>query len=250
MSRYFIEVIYKGTSYAGFQVQTNADTIQSEIEKAFTVLNYDVQLTGSSRTDAGVHALQNFFHFDFPEKFDISRVYNLNAILPPDICIKGIYLMNENAHARFDAIARQYCYTVYNFKDPFLADTGYYFPFRIDVELLRYAADFVKGTFDFTSFSKRNTQVNNFVCTIEESRWEKDDHILRYHVRGNRFLRGMVRGMVGTMLRVGRGQITIDQFKNIVEAKDCSKADFSVPGKGLRLERVIYPDDYFKNTSE
>lgn len=250
MNRYFIEVAYRGTSYAGFQVQANAVTIQSEIEKAFKVLNYEVQLTGSSRTDAGVHALQNYFHFDLPEKFDTSRVYNLNAILPSDICIKGIYKMDESAHCRFDAIAREYCYTVYNFKDPFLTDTGYYFPYRIDEELLSSAADFVKGTFDFTSFSKRNTQVNNFLCSIEDSVWESEGHVIRYRVRGNRFLRGMVRGMVGTMLRVGRRQISLEQFKNIIEAKDCGKADFSVPGKGLRLERVIYPEGYFKNTAE
>ena len=250
MNRYFIEVAYKGTSYAGFQVQANAVTIQSEIEKALAVLNYDIQLTGSSRTDAGVHALQNYFHFDLPENFDTSRIYNLNAILPSDICIKGIYGMKENAHCRFDAIAREYCYTVYNFKDPFLTDIGYYFPFRIDVELFRSAAEVVKGTFDFTSFSKRNTQVNNFICTIEMSQWEYDDLVLRYHVRGNRFLRGMVRGMVGTMLRVGRGQLSIDEFKNVIESKDCSKADFSLPGKGLRLERVVYPEGYFEKTSE
>ncbi|MGZ5254934.1 MAG: tRNA pseudouridine(38-40) synthase TruA [Flavitalea sp.] len=250
MNRYFIEVSYKGTSYAGFQVQANAVTIQSEIEKAFKVLNYEVQLTGSSRTDAGVHALQNFFHFDLQGVFDSSKVYNLNAILPSDISITGIFRMDENAHSRFDAVGREYCYTVYSFKDPFLTDIGYYFPFKIDIDLLRQAAGEVVGSFDFTSFSKRNTQVKTFICMIEESRWEMNGHELKYRVRGNRFLRGMVRGMVGTMLRVGRGQLTVEEFKNIIVSKDSSKADFSVPGKGLRLERVIYPEDYFKKTTE
>lgn len=251
MNRYFIEVYYKGTNYAGFQVQKNAVTIQSELEKALKVLfHQDFELTGSSRTDTGVHARQNYFHFDALFSVDNSRTYNLNAILPPDIAVRSIQLVDQDCHSRFDAVAREYCYSVYRFKDPFLEDRAYYFPFTIDISLLQEAALVLLGTHDFTSYSKRNTQVKTFVCTIEKSEWVKEGHVFQYRVRGNRFLRGMVRGLVGTMLRVGRGQMTLEEFKAVLVARDCSKADFSVPGKGLCLEKVEYPHGYFGKVEE
>jgi tRNA pseudouridine38-40 synthase len=247
MNRYFIEVYYKGTEYAGFQVQANAVTIQSELEKALKILlNNDVELTGSSRTDTGVHARQNYFHFDLPFHIDNTRTYNLNAILPADIAVRRIIKVDPECHSRFDAIAREYCYSVYRFKDPFLHDRAYYFPFSMDLELLKEASSVLLGTHDFTSYSKRNTQVKTFICTIERSEWVQNEHLFQYRVKGNRFLRGMVRGLVGTMLRVGRGQMTIGEFRNVLNARDCSKADFSVPGKGLCLEKVVYPEGYFE----
>lgn len=251
MNRYFIEVYYRGTEFAGFQVQANAVTIQSELEKALKVLlHVDVELTGSSRTDTGVHARQNYFHFDLPFKIHNSRTYNLNAILPRDIAVRKILNVSPEDHCRFDAIAREYCYSIYRFKDPFLDDRAYYFPYSIDIDLLREASQVIVGTHDFTSYSKRNTQVKTFICTIERSEWVQEGHEFRYRVRGNRFLRGMVRGLVGTMLRVGRGQMTIDHFRGVLEARDCSRADFSVPGKGLCLEKVVYPDGYFERFEE
>lgn len=243
MPRYFLELSYKGTAYSGFQVQDNAPTIQFEVEKALhTLFRQGFELTGSSRTDAGVHAFQNFFHFDTELDITAKSVYNLNAILPPDIAVHGIYPVPATAHARFDAVAREYKYFIYHKKNPFLPDRGWMYPFPLQLDLLQQAAGIIKEYRDFTSFSKRNTQVNNFNCTIEYSHWEKEGEVLVYRVRANRFLRGMVRGLVGTMLKVGRAQTPVAAFREIIEAKDCSRADFSTPAQGLFLNRVYYND--------
>ena len=243
MSRYFMEVSYRGTHFSGFQVQDNAITIQSEIEKALLILFKETfSLTGSSRTDTGVHALQNYFHFDSAiTTIDHERkVYNLNAILPADIVVKRIFKVADTAHCRFDAIRREYLYHIYSMKDPFLNDRAFYYPYTLDVDALNEAAAVLLKHTDFTSFSKRNTQVNNFICTLGSSEWLQSDNMLIYHVAGNRFLRGMVKGLVGTMLLVGTGKITIQQFEQIIEGRDCTNANFAVPPHGLFLEKVIY----------
>jgi tRNA pseudouridine38-40 synthase len=248
MQRYFLEVAYKGTNYSGFQVQENAPSIQDEIEKAFTILQKkQVVLTGSSRTDTGVHAQQNFFHFDFEEVINPQFLYKINSILPRDIVIKNIYDVLPEAHCRFDAMHRTYHYHIYQSKNPFLEDRAYYFPYTIDFNKLQEAAAILKTYTDFTSFSKRNTQAKTFLCTILESEWKKEDEQFIYCVKANRFLRGMVRGLTGTMLQAGRGKISIDDFKQIIEAKDCKKADFAVPGHGLTLMQVAYPESLILN---
>jgi tRNA pseudouridine38-40 synthase len=245
MSRYFIEVSYKGTAYSGFQVQANAESIQEELEKAFAVFfRRKVEMTGASRTDAGVHARQNYFHFDLDEAVAGGLVYRLNAILPGDICVKGIYRMAEGAHSRFDAESREYRYFIYGQKDAFLADRAYFYPYPLDWGLLEAAAARVKEFTDFTSFSKRNTQVRHFRCQIMESYWERGEGVCSYRIRANRFLRGMVRGLTGTMLMVGRGRLSLPQFGEILEGRDASKVNFNVPAKGLFLERVRYPERY------
>lgn len=243
MPRYFLELGYKGTAYHGFQVQENAVTIQSEIERALKVLfRTDFELTGSSRTDAGVHALQNYFHFDTPLQLTSRHVYNLNAILPADIAVHNIKEVAPDAHCRFDAIAREYHYYLYTRKDPFMQDRGWHYPYQLDLQLLNDAATLLKQHTDFTSFAKRNAQVFTHNCTIRESRWELlEPDSLRYTVQANRFLRGMVRGLVGTMVKVGRGMISLNEFENILLAKDCTRADFTTPPQGLFLVRVIYP---------
>lgn len=247
MARYFIEVSYKGARYAGFQVQDNVLTIQSEVEKALAVyFRQPVALSGSSRTDSGVHARQNFFQFDGDFAVPDRAMYNLNAILPGDIAINSIRKMRDDAHCRFDAIAREYEYTIYKRKDPFIADRAYFFPYTVDEGLLQEAASVIKEYTDFTSFSKRNTQVKTFNCKIIYSEWVRRDDCLVYRVKANRFLRGMVRGLTGTMLRVGRGKMTIDDLRSVIEAKDCTGADFSVPGHGLLLVKVEYPEGYFE----
>lgn len=244
--RYFLEVSYLGTRYAGSQVQANAMTVQSELERALAIfLRKPVILTGSSRTDAGVHALQNFFHFDWESEITARNVYNINSILPRDIAVRGIYKVGDENHSRFDAIARHYEYRVYWNKDPFLEGRALYFPYTLDKEAMARAAGVVAEYRDFMSFSKRNTQSKTFECRIIETAWEGRGDMLVYRVRANRFLRGMVRGLVGTMLQVGRGKITVEQFREIIEARDCTKADFSVPGHGLYLMRVEYPVNYF-----
>lgn len=246
MNRYFLEVSYLGTNYGGFQVQKNATTIQSEVEKALEILFHTtLSLTGSSRTDAGVHALQNYFHFDFEGRVEEHKVYNINALLPGDIAIRGIRKMRDGAHCRFDAVARRYAYTIYTRKDPFIADRAYYFPYKVDMVLMREAAEVLKEICEFEAFSKRNTQVKTFVCRILESNWEEDGERRIYRVKANRFLRGMVRGMVGTMLQVGRGKISVERFREIIEKKEQGEVDFSVPGHGLCLESVEYEEGYF-----
>ena len=269
MPRYFIEVSYKGTAYSGFQIQKNGNTIQEEVEKALHIFfKQSLSLTGSSRTDSGVHALQNYFHFDVPASLQADKnayaskafyqaksfekenskdesqfkasVYNLNAILPRDIVIKRIFEVNDNMHCRFDAISREYKYYIYTSKDPFLQETAFYYPYKLDLEKLNIAAALLQEYQDFTTFSKRNTQVKHFICEIQKSEWIIEKNVLVYHVKANRFLRGMVKGLVGTMLKVGRGIISSDEFKRIIENKDCTKADFSVGPQGLFLIKVGY----------
>lgn len=246
MSRYFIQVAYKGTNYAGFQKQDNANSVQAEVEKALNVFfKTSIELTGSSRTDTGVHALNNYFHFDsgvLPVGEMLNRsVYNLNAVLPRDIVIKNILPVSGQSHCRFDALYREYEYNIYRHKDPFSEGRAYYYPYALNISKLQQAAGIIKEYTDFTSFSKRNTQVKTFNCTIINSVWlSKGDHHI-YSVQSNRFLRGMVRGLVGTMLKVGTGKTSMDEFRNIIESKNCSLADFSVPPEGLFLKEVAYP---------
>ena len=246
MSRYFLEVSYMGTFYAGFQIQENANTVQAEVENAVRIyLRKDISLTGSSRTDTGVHALQNYFHFDSDEEITEGSVYNLNALLPKDISVRRVIKMNDRNHCRFDAIYRKYRYVVYKKKDPFVGDRAYYYPFAVDLELMQQAAEAVMDYSDFRSFAKRNSQVKTYECRIMESSWREKRDCLEYEVKGNRFLRGMVRGLVGTMLQVGRKKIGIDEFRKIIEEGDAGKVDFSVDGKGLFLEEVGYKEGYF-----
>lgn len=246
MARYFLEVAYMGERYSGFQVQENAHTVQAEIDRAASLLmRVPVVTTGSSRTDAGVHARQNFLHFDIELPLHPQFVYKMNAILPPDIVLKGVYPVGEAVHSRFAAAGRAYEYTLYTFKDPFMRDRGYFFPYRMNMDDLHAAAEIVKEYRDFSTFSKRNTQVKTFNCTIEHSRWTEGDGRIVYNVSANRFLRGMVRGLVGTMLRVGRGKLTLAEFRAVIESKDCRQADFAVPPQGLCLMQVKYPEGTF-----
>lgn len=247
MSRYFLEVSYKGTGFSGFQLQENANSIQAEIEKAFVVLQKaQVSLTGSSRTDAGVHAIQNYFHLDYAGEFHEHFIYKMNAILPAEIVIRSLIPVKDDAHCRFDAVSREYRYYIYQRKDPFLRDRAHYFPYKLDLEKLQAAADYLKTVEDFTSLSKRRTQVKHFICRIEESEWVREKHGLIYRVKGNRFLRGMVRGMVATMLKVGRKKMELEELKMIIDARDCKKASFAVPPQGLFLNAVHYPGGYFE----
>lgn len=245
MPRYFLEVAYKGTAYKGFQIQVNANSIQQEVQKAlYVLLRENIELTGSSRTDAGVHAYQNFFHFDTQKNIEQKQLYNLNAILPSDIVAKNIIPVRADAHCRFDATSREYEYQIYTSKNPFLEDRAFYFPFKLNFELLQQAAEVIKQYKDFTSFSKRNTQVKTFICNIMYSQWSYRNELLVYDIQSNRFLRGMVRGIVATMLKVGREQITIEELHQIIQTKDCTKADFSAPAQGLFLTAVNYPSAF------
>ncbi len=241
LSRYFLEVAYKGTAYSGFQAQKNANSVQAELERAIALLQKEeIVLTGSSRTDAGVHALQNYFHFDMAGEPHPQAVYKLNAILPRDIVVKGLRQVGPEAHSRFDAVSRQYRYYIYREKDPFLEDRAYYFPYKLNLAAMQAAAGVLKEYADFTSFSKRNTQVKTFMCRIIESEWQEEGKCLVYRVKADRFLRGMVRALTATMLKVGRGKLDVEGFRRVIEARDCTVASFAVPAHGLFLERVEY----------
>jgi tRNA pseudouridine38-40 synthase len=246
MARYFIRLSYLGARYSGFQIQDNAITIQSEVEKALGIyFRSKIELTGSSRTDAGVNAHNNYFHFDvdIEEEKVLNCGYHINAILPDDISIKQIFRVKDNAHCRFDATSRTYKYIIYKHKDPFLQNRGYYYPYPLKVELLNKAASLIKEQTDFATFSKKHVQVHNFRCEIMESKWYEEDDRLIYEVTGNRFLRGMVRGLVGTMLKIGVGKMSLQDFVGVVDGKDQTKADFSVPGYGLYLAEVKYDEE-------
>lgn len=246
MGRYFIEVAYKGADFAGFQIQDNAVTIQSKIQEAMQIIfKKEIQLTGSSRTDSGVNALQNYFHFDLELPVSNRYLYNLNALLPSEIVIKKILPVKPDAHCRFDAISREYHYHVYKTKNPFMYHQAYFYPYTLNFELLEEAAAIILQYTDFSSFSKRKTQVKNFNCRIIKSRWSQKDDILTYQVQANRFLRGMVRGLVGTMLQMGRGKMSLEDLHRLIAEKDSSRTNFAVPGYGLFLTQVNYPEGYF-----
>ncbi|MFT3980205.1 MAG: tRNA pseudouridine synthase A [Ferruginibacter sp.] len=244
MPRYFIEVAYNGKAYAGFQKQHNANTIQAEVEKALHIYyRSPFELTGSSRTDAGVHARQNFFHFDteLGEEAMQKGGYHLNAILPDDIVVRSIRKVGEDAHARFDAVFRRYEYHIYQQKDPFKQEFAYFFPYRLNRDILsECAAELLRHT-DFEAFSKRNSQVFTYNCVISRSEWVFNGDELVYIVEANRFLRGMVKGLVGTMLKTATKTRSLEDFRAIILSKDCSRADFSVESKGLSLVEVGFP---------
>ncbi len=246
MSRYFLEVSYKGTNYSGFQLQYNAVTVQGEVEKAMEIyFRRKTDLTGSSRTDTGVHAMQNYFHFDMEQTIPGKFLYNINSILPADIVIKKIVPVNPVAHCRFDAISREYGYYIYCQKNPFLEDRAWFYPYPVETDGLAAAAEIVKEYSDFTSFSKRNSQVKTFRCSIINSEWRTEENGLVYRIKANRFLRGMIRGLVGTMLLVGRKKISLAEFRSVIESRNCINADFSTPAHGLFLLSVQFPDGYF-----
>ncbi|NSL90053.1 tRNA pseudouridine(38-40) synthase TruA [Chitinophaga sp. Mgbs1] len=250
MNRYFIEVAYKGASYSGFQVQENAHTVQAEVDNALsTLFRETIVSTGSSRTDAGVNARQNFLHFDTALPLHPQFLYKINAILPEDVVLRGIYRVPEDANSRFAALSRSYEYTLYTHKDPFMKDRGYFFPYKMDMAALQEAAGIIKEYADFTTFSKRNTQVKTFICAVAESYWTVEEERIVYNVTANRFLRGMVRGLVGTMLRVGRGKLSLAGFREAIESRDCTKADFAVPPQGLFLIKVAYPEGLLQQIS-
>lgn len=242
MQNYFLRVRYDGRHYAGFQIQENASTIQGELERALVIFfKQPIQLTGSSRTDAGVHARCNYFHFQSDLLQVEASVYNLNAILPSSISVEGIFKVPADAHSRFSAIARCYSYHVYSRKNPFLEGISWHYPYPLDINAMNDAASLFKGTHDFTSFSKKHTQVFTNDCSITDADWIIEGEELVFRVKGNRFLRGMVRALVGTMVKVGRGKLSVQAVKEILAARDNTLADFSAPAHGLFLEEVIYP---------
>ncbi|MBA4849913.1 tRNA pseudouridine(38-40) synthase TruA [Emticicia sp. BO119] len=242
--RYLIECSYKGTAFHGWQVQNNAPSVQGHIEKALsTVLRREMQIIGSSRTDAGVHAYRQFAHFDTDQPIhNIDKmVYALNGILPGDIAIHQLRIVSDAFHSRFDAIFRQYLYRISQHKTPFWQDFSYFYRTPLDIEQMNKAGEILKKHIDFQCFSKVHTDVMTFNCKIEYAYWEQQDQFLLFHIKADRFLRGMVRAIVGTILEVGTGKLSLSDFESIILSKNRQKAGRAVPAEGLTLVEVGYP---------
>ncbi|WP_278036193.1 tRNA pseudouridine(38-40) synthase TruA [Flavobacterium nitratireducens] len=241
--RYFIKLAYKGSLYHGWQIQPNAASVQETLNKALSVLLHsDISLMGAGRTDTGVHAREMYAHFDFETVFDIPKlIHKLNSYLPKDIVIYTIFQVNEGAHCRFDATKRTYEYHIHLFKDAFLHEQSWYVNQSLDIDLMNEAAQLLLNYTDFQCFSKVNTDVNTFDCSIYEAYWKKEDNKLIFTISANRFLRNMVRAIVGTLVNIGLHKINIADFIRIIESKNREKAGFSVPAHGLYLTKIVYP---------
>lgn len=244
---YFMFVCYDGLGYHGSQIQGSQPTVQLALEQALaTLLRMELSVSGASRTDSGVHALGNIFQVALPTALAPNAAYRLNALLPATMAVTAIKEPSKaSANCRFDAISRLYRYRIYAKKDPFLCSRAYFFPFGLDEAILHSGAAIISETKSFETFCKRNSQTHTHKCTIMESRWERHGEELHYVVRANRFLRGMVRGLVGTQLALARGKFSLQEFRRRIAAADCSLADFSPPGHGLYLEEITFPEGYF-----
>jgi len=246
--RFFIELFYDGTNYHGWQVQPNAITVQEMLDKALTtVLRQPIETTGCGRTDTGVHAREFFAHFDLEEKtidhgpWSMEKMKSLNAILPTDVAIKNLIPVSPEAHARFDAVLRSYEYHIHFHKDPFKQNYSWLIRDIPDVELMNKAAKMIMEFTDFSCFSKSNTQVKTNNCKIYRAEWLATPDGIVFHISADRFLRNMVRAIVGTLLQVGRHEIEPWEVKLIIQSKNRSKAGTSVPACGLYLTEVKYP---------
>ena len=240
--RYFIKFSYNGTHYHGWQIQPNALSVQETLSKALSiVLNFDINLMGAGRTDTGVHAKEMFAHFDVEKLIDTqSSIHKLNSYLPKDIAIHDIILVHDDAHARFDATKRTYEYHINTFKDVFLENLSWYYQKELDVHAMNHASKILLQHTDFKCFSKVNTDVNTFNCKIFEAYWKKENNKLIFTISADRFLRNMVRAIVGTLINVGLHKITTKDFNAIIENKNRNDAGFSVPAHGLYLTKIEY----------
>jgi len=246
--RYFIYFSYKGTAYHGWQIQPNGISVQEVLTNALcTVLRTELEITGAGRTDTGVHARLMVAHFDlkneFPSAFDL--VAKLNSFLPHDIAVFKIVEVQPNAHARFDAISRRYEYHVITEKNVFKKELADRESVQLDFEAMNDAADILKEYSDFTSFSKLHTDAKTNNCVITHAEWTQQGDEWIFTIQADRFLRNMVRAIVGTLFEVGRHKMTIDEFRSIIEAKNRCKAGTSVPAHGLYLVNIKYPNEIF-----
>jgi tRNA pseudouridine38-40 synthase len=240
--RFFIKFSYNGTNYHGWQKQPNAISVQETLEKAMAVIfNQKVDIMGAGRTDTGVHAKEMFAHFDLEITIEPKNmVHKLNSFLPKDIAVFDIFEVNSQAHARFDAKKRTYQYHINRYKDVFLTNQSWYYHHQLDVDLMNQAAGVLLNHTDFQCFSKVNTDVNTFNCKISEAFWNEENNQLIFTISADRFLRNMVRAIVGTLVYVGLHKITVADFEKIIASKNRSEAGFSVPACGLFLTKIEY----------
>jgi tRNA pseudouridine38-40 synthase len=243
MKRYFIHLAYNGARYCGWQIQPHSPSVQEELERCLTLkTGQKISVTGCGRTDTGVHARNYYAHFDVETPIANCQdlVYRLNVFLPPDIVLYKIWEVPADLHARFNAVSRTYHYYISRQKNPFHQQDAYFLYGDLDVEKMQQAADLLFNYHDFTSFSKLHTQVKTNDCKIMEARWFELDGLLVFRIRADRFLRNMVRAIVGTLLEVGKGRMTLEQFKEVIEKKNRCSAGESVPAHALFLEAVEY----------
>ena len=244
--RYFLELAYNGTNYHGWQYQPNASSVQETLNKALsTILKTTIDIVGAGRTDTGVHAKQMFAHFDCDTKIDVPQlVHKLNSFLPKDIAVFNIHKVLDDAHARFDAKKRTYEYHIHHQKDVFENENSWQYQNELNIEKMNHACKVLFEYTNFECFSKVNTDVNTFNCEIYEAHWQQNDNQLIFTISADRFLRNMVRAIVGTMINIGLEKVTLPEFKKVIESKDRSQAGFSVPAHGLYLTKIEY--EYLK----
>ncbi len=243
MPRYFLELAYKGTHYHGWQEQINASTVQEHLNKALSILcRTPIETLGCGRTDTAVHATQFFAHFDSVDELAQTQfLFQLNAILPIDIVIHQLHRMNDDTHARYDATARTYQYFMHQQKNPFVNEYSWHRSYDFDLEKMNEACKYLFTHNDFSCFSKSNNQQKTNLCTIEQAIWIKHNDLVIFTITANRFLRGMVRAIVGTMLQVGTGKMSLDEFNRVLQLGDRKEAGASVPAHGLFLTKISYP---------
>lgn len=246
--RYFLELSYSGGAYNGWQVQPGAPSVQQTLQDGLsTILRRPTAVTGAGRTDTGVHAAYYVAHFDAPEAVADPQkfCYHLNAVLPGDIAVRGIRRVRDDAHARFDALRREYKYYISTVKDPFAVDTAYLWTPPLDVGAMNRAAAMLPGQKDFTSFCKLHSDNKTNICRVDRAVWEAAGDKLVFTIAADRFLRNMVRAVVGTLMDVGRGKLDVEGFSDVVAGRDRSLAGTSAPAHGLFLTAVDYPGDIY-----
>jgi len=252
MYRYFIKVSFDGTNYSGWQVQQNSPyTVQQKINEGLSkLLSEKIEVFGCCRTDAGVHAKELYAHFDSKKhslaESNVDWLHKFNSMLPVDISIVEIFSVAADANARFDATARTYQYFIHSKRNPFLINRSHYYYSDLDIASMNKAAKILKEHKDFSAFSKLHTQVKTNICKISKAEWKAVDDGLVFTIRADRFLRGMVRMIVGTMILIGKHKITLSEFRKIIESKDCQNAGALVPACGLYLTKVEFPKKIFK----
>lgn len=250
LTRYFIYISFKGTSYHGWQLQPGAVTVQKILTEALsTILSEKISVTGAGRTDAGVHALVFCAHFDSQApNLDVRNniIFRLNRYLPADISVTGIRKVKADANARFSAISRTYRYLILRTKDPFQTETGWYVHGDIDVDAMNMASEILMRHTDFTSFCRLHSDNKTNICTVFSAEWKPEGSTLVFTIRADRFLRNMVRAIIGTMIETGRGKITPEDFERIILSHNRSSAGMSAPARGLFLTEIEYPGEIFE----
>lgn len=242
--RYFAELSYLGKNYHGWQIQPNAISVQEKIQKVLsTILRTPTEIVAAGRTDAGVHASQMYIHFDIDLELDANiYCYKINALLPKDIVFKNIFKVNPNAHARFDAVKRSYEYKILLGKSPFTTEVEWQINHTLNVEAMNKAASFLMDYTDFKCFSRTKTDVKTYNCNITKAEWIQQQNQLVFYISADRFLRNMVRAVVGTLIEVGKGKMEPNKIIDIIKSQNRSNAGASVPAHGLFLTEVLYPD--------